>query len=92
MKRIIKAASGRAYAYPDVATELNELSYIIGQLQIEVDSMERQTESESFVERTFRSPEQAEAYVDAVKELEESMGEIYQRFMQISSISPDDKM
>ena len=40
----------------------------------------------------YHRPEQAEAYVDAVKELEESMGEIYQRFMQISGISPDDKM
>lgn len=89
MKRIIKAASSRAYAYPDIATELGELSYIIGQLQIEVDTMERQAERDSFVERTFRSPEQAEAYVDAVKNLEESMGEIYRRFIQISGITED---
>lgn len=86
MKRMI-AAGSRAYEFPDVAAELNELSYIIGQLQIEVDSMERQSERESFVERTFRSPEQAQAYIEAVQRLESEIGELYQRFIQISGIT-----
>ena len=89
MKKIIRASS-RMYEFPDVASELIEMSYIIAQLQIEVDSMERQCESDSFVERTFKSADQAAAYLDAIKELEDSLGDIYQRFIQISGIDPND--
>lgn len=87
MKRIIKAASGRAYEFPDVYTEVNELGYILDQFGIEVNYMERRTEDESSLRSEFGTPEQAQTYIEAVKQLESELGELYQRFIQISGIT-----
>ena len=86
MKRMI-AAGSRAYEFPDVATEVSELGYILDQFVIEVNYMERRTEDESSLRSEFRSPEQAQAYIEAVQQLASEIGELYQRFIQISGIT-----
>lgn len=86
MKRMV-SASGRVYEFPDVATEVSELGYILDQFVIEVNGMERDTEEEYQLKRKFGTPEQADAYIEAVKQLEDEIGELYQRFVQISGIT-----
>ena len=88
MKRMISAGS-RAYTYPDVTTELGELSYMLDEFRIQSDYMQKSTEETYQLERLFKSPEQAQAYIEAVQQLESELGELYQRFVQISGITED---
>ena len=86
MKRMI-SASGRAYEFPDVYTEVNELGYMLDQFLIEVNYMERRTKDDSSLRYEFRTPEQAQAYIEAVQQLASEIGELCQRFIQISGIT-----
>jgi hypothetical protein len=73
-------------SFPDVWTAVSEFGYVVDQLKIEVNYMERRADDERSVAYDFKTPERAEAYIDAVEQLSEEMNEILMRFKQISGI------
>ncbi len=84
MKRMISASSRKEF--PDVWSAVNEFGEIVDSLKIETDYMDRRTEDESSLEYDFKTPEQAEAYIDALELLAGELKQILDRFKQISMI------
>ena len=85
MKRMISAGYPTK-RFPDVWSTVNDFGEVVDRLKIETDYMERRAESDSSVEYDFKTPEQAEAYIDALELLTGELNQILERFKQISGI------
>ena len=85
MKRMISEGY-QSKTYPDVWSAVTNFSDVIKDLELESKYMEDRTESDRDVIRYFKTPEQAEAYIEALETLTEELKEILMRFKQISGI------
>lgn len=85
MKRKISAGYP-IKTYPDVWDAVTSFGDILSEMRIDVNAMENRTEEDYQVERMFKSPEQAEAYIEALQMLGDDLKEIAERFKQISGI------